>query len=92
MNTSDLFKNYTLDTDSYDYQYTETNNMQYGGTENDIPNGGFPPIYICEVKRKEETLKDDDEKTKREYTTHKTAVSIKSILEKRRKNTPFIKV
>lgn len=84
MNAPDLFKNYTLSTDSYDYQE--------GGTVDNVPNGGFPPIYICEIKKQDESKKDEDEKSKREYTTHKTAVSIKSILEKRRKNTPFIKV
>ena len=54
-----------------------------------IPNGGFPPIYICTSKQSNET--EDKDITKREYTTHKSTVSIKSILEKRRV-VPFLKL
>lgn len=79
MNTLDIFKNYSLDTDSYEYNdYTQ----QIGGS-NDKPTGGFPPIYLCsQVKDKQEKNKED--KTKREYKTHKTSLSIKDILEKRK--------
>ena len=63
--------------------------QQEGGNNNDIPTGGFPPIYICKRKPQEVVLS-EDEKIKREFKTHKTTVSIKSIMEKRRKTTPFV--
>jgi len=61
-----------------------SNNM---ASKLDTPNGGFPPIYICTKKNEEDQQKDT---SKREYTTHKSTVSIKSILEKRRV-VPFLK-
>jgi len=81
-------RNHPLDTDSY------SDNDMYemrGGNNNtnlNKPNGGFPPIYLCAQKTQQEEKTDD--KTKREYKTHKTAISIKSILEQRRKVTPFV--
>jgi hypothetical protein len=87
-----LMKNYSLDSDSYSFgSYNEDKNQTGGQTnvEQNSPNGGFPPIYLCKGKPEETTEKDDA--TKREFKTHKTAVSIKSILEKRRKASPFIK-
>lgn len=54
-----------------------------------FPNGGMPPIYICHSKQGNDDEKKDT--SKREYTTHKSTVSIKSILEKRRV-VPFLKV
>ena len=91
MSISNLFQNNSLDTDSYEYHNTEINNIQFGGN-NDVPTGGFLPIYICTKKDTENEInKNVDEQSKREYKTHKTAVSIKSILQKRRENTPFIK-
>jgi len=121
MNLTDLFRNNTLDTDSYNYSSSESDNIyvndngsqakhqkdvlreessgnkyQSGGEENNIPTGGFLPIYICDKKNiggpPKNGSPDNNEKVKREYKTHKTAVSIKSILEKRRENTPFIKL
>lgn len=47
------------------------------------PNGGFPPIYICEKMPSQSRLVGDELK-KREYETHKTSISLKSILDKRR--------
>lgn len=47
------------------------------------PNGGFPPIYVCEKIPSQSRLVEDELK-KREYETHKTSISLKSILEKRR--------
>jgi hypothetical protein len=44
-----------------------------------IPHGGFPPIYLCETIKKEET-----DKKEREYSTHKNAISIKDIMKKRK--------
>lgn len=53
------------------------------------PTGGFPPITLCEKGESKKALS-EDEKQKREYSSHKTAVSIKDIMEKRRDITPFI--
>lgn len=78
-----LFKNYSLDTDSYEYDGYTINHNQTGGS-NDKPTGGFPPIYICsEITEKKKDDKSKDDKTKREYKTHKSALSIKDILAKR---------
>ncbi len=54
--------------------------------EKDIPNGGFPPIYICNRV----DIKKEEENKNREYSTHKTAVTIKQIMESRKLSTPFI--
>lgn len=53
------------------------------------PTGGFPPIYICPKTSTGEDIK-DDELRRREYSSHKSAVSIKNIMEKRRDVVPFI--
>lgn len=78
----------------YNSGYNRSN--QYGGEGdaiNNEPNGGFLPIYVCKVVDDAEILeqKNRDEKAKREYETHNTSVSIKSLLEARRKNTTFVK-
>lgn len=52
---------------------------QLGG-DKDIPFGGFPPIYLCTTSTE---ITPSDSK-KREYSTHKTAISIKDIMHKRR--------
>ena len=52
----------------------------------DEPNGGFLPIYLCDT---EDTIK--DAQPKREYKTHTTAISIKTLMEKRREKNPFVK-
>lgn len=49
------------------------------------PFGGFPPLAIC---KKADIEKEANNKA-REYSTYKTAVSIKSIMEKRRGINPF---
>ena len=80
----DLMRNYPLDTESPD-----ENMIQVGGkSEEDRPTGGFPPIYFCikieptgNLETKEET------KPKREFGPPSSTVSIKSIMEKRRKVT-----
>lgn len=59
--------------------------MTNSGGSSNKPNGGFPPIYLCKTQVSDMKIRQDD-KTKREYETHKTTVSIKSILEKRRQN------
>ena len=86
-----FFQNQSLSTESYDYPLKDTQELIGGDdSNNDIPNGGFPPIYLCKLIKNNDPFKSDNKKQKREYETHKTAVSIKSILEKRRDITPFI--
>lgn len=92
MNELDIFRNYPLDTESYSYDndsYTESQIFNLQGGNTDKPNGGFPPIYICE-KGQTNVKKSEDNKTIREFTTHASTVSIKDILEKRRDIKPFI--
>jgi hypothetical protein len=65
-------------------------NIQKGGSENSEhsePNGGFPPIFLCDKK-----ISSTEEKEKnREFVTNKKAISIKDIMKKRRDNDiPFI--
>ena len=83
MNTIDIFRNHSLDTDSYEYNDYEYKYTQSGGS-NDKPTGGFPPIYLCSEVKDKTKEKPRSDKTKREYKTHKTALSIKDILEKRK--------
>lgn len=66
--------NSDLSTDMYDYKYGY---KRTSGENVDVPFGGFPPLYVC--KKTTETV----EKPKREYSTHKTAISIKNIMKKR---------
>ena len=55
------------------------------------PSGGFPPIYLCEKNDVDIDVEISDEtKRKREYKTHKTAVSITEIMQRRRNVQPFI--
>jgi len=83
MNTINIFKNHSLDTDSYEYNDSMYKYSQIGGS-NDKPTGGFPPIYLCSQFKDKTKEKQTEEKTKREYKTHKTSLSIKDILEKRK--------
>lgn len=78
-----LMKNYPLETEK------EDSDVLYGGTKTDgsVPFGGFPPIYLCSDKN--EQLITQQNKS-REYSTHKNAVSIKDIMQKRREVIPFI--
>ncbi|CAH6421506.1 Hypothetical protein KVN_LOCUS319 [uncultured virus] len=86
-----VMTNYPLENDSI--ESFESDNSQSGGRDNsDIvnePNAGFPPIYICD-KNTTELFINSAEPIKREYSTHKTSVSIKDIMEKRRNVTPFL--
>ena len=68
--------------------------LQYNGEqETNRPTGGFPPIYICDFEQEKQKQEEVD-KTKREFKTRPSAVSIKDIMEKRRKKgkkiIPFI--
>lgn len=59
---------------------------RFGGADNvDEPNGGFPPIYLCDIKDKEQEASKN-----REYVTHASTVSIKDIMKKRRATTPLV--
>lgn len=57
-----------------------------GSVDASTPFGGFPPIFVCSNDSKT----DNDENKNREYSTHKTSVSIKDIMQRRRNATPFI--
>ena len=67
-------------------KYSNNNNMHGGGMQKTKPFGGFPPIHICS---KEDILNLSDIKN-REYSTHKSSVSIKDIMKKRRDVDPFV--
>lgn len=81
-----LMQNHALASDSDSTTYSP----QKGGAINtniDVPTGGFPPIYMCD-----QVTKDDETTKNREYSSHKTAISIKDIMKKRRDTTPFVSV
>jgi hypothetical protein len=79
---NELMKNHYLESES-----ETSTNKQKGGTINDNePYGGFPPIYICKTKEKE----NEEENKLRQYNKHKNALSIKDIMNKRKNITHFI--
>jgi len=78
-----LMKKYPLQSESEDPEGTLKGGS---GKTGDAPFGGFPPIFICSRDTKMNT----DENKNREYSTHKTAVSIKDIMQRRRDIVPFI--
>lgn len=82
-----LMRNYPLhDSDSEIYIKMNYTKKQKGGINiNDIPTGGFPPIYLCQKSNKN-IIKN----TEREYLSKNIALSIKEIMEKRRDVKPFI--
>ena len=88
MNFQDLFKNYSYNSESYEYPEMNKSSLIGGKQSENIPNGGFPPIYECETI--EESSSDDNNK-KREYKTHNETISIRQLLESRRNNKVFIK-
>ena len=75
---NELMKNHYLESES------ETINKQKGGSNNNEPYGGFPPIYLCD------TIEIKEDNKNREYNKHKNAISIKQIMEKRKNITPFL--
>jgi hypothetical protein len=89
---NDLLKNHPLDsassTNNYDSLANSTDSIGLvlaGGSDETIPDGCFPPIFMCgktEVK--------DEENKNREYSKHKNSVTIQQIMAKRRNTTPFI--
>ena len=58
---------------------------QEGYDTGDVPFGGFPPIFLYKTD-----VKVEDNKKEREYSKHKTSVSIKDIMQKRRNIQPLI--
>ena len=101
---NDLMLNNDLEYDEYSVS-TESdspnsiNNIFVGGnnkakplTQNTSkPSGGFPPIYLCEFNDNDvEDKMKREYKRKREYKTHKTAISISEIMQRRRDVQPFI--
>jgi hypothetical protein len=60
---------------------------QEGYDTGDVPFGGFPPIFLYKTD-----VKVEDNKKEREYNKHKTSVSIKDIMQKRRNIQPFITI
>lgn len=86
-----LMENHSLTTESEGIDKDTMIKLNGGQSKSESqgPTGGFPPITLCEKDKSEKALS-DDEKQKREYSSHKTAVSIKDIMEKRRDVTPFI--
>jgi hypothetical protein len=78
---NDLMRNYPLETDVDSENIEHASQMLKGGNKNDIPNGGFLPIYLCDDK---EDVRKEDIKP-REFTKSSISVSIKDILEKRKK-------
>jgi len=87
----DLMKNHPSIYDETSIIETNTSDNDIhpliGGASKDFPTGGFPPIHLCDPTKKE--ISDKDIK-KREYVSHKTTVTMKEIMEKRRDVEPFI--
>lgn len=79
-----LMRNHPLQSESEDSPC----GTLYGGIKKGVtvPFGGFPPIYLCSKGTEVNT----EERKSREYSTHKTAVSIKDIMQKRRDIVPFV--
>lgn len=89
MDESYIFKNYPLESDSFEYDKRE---IKYGGGVNikEIPHGGFPSILICKSDEKDETISDEEKDIRGFVSMNSNVVSIQNILEKRRKINPFV--
>jgi hypothetical protein len=74
----------TENSDTYGYEKYMNGDMgQQGGNNNSsvsVPNGGFPPIYICNSREQKKEIT-----SVRAYSTNNTAVSIRDIMKNRRK-------
>ena len=77
-----LTKTRTLTSESEDNRDTIVGGYRRDGS---TPFGGFPPIYLCSMNTEMNIQQGN-----REYSTHKTTVSIKDIMQKRRDIIPFI--
>jgi hypothetical protein len=96
MNFQEMFTNHKYNSESFEYPETINHINIKGGAKRtslqtkeleNIPNGGFPPIYECKVIDENE-VKDN---TKREYKSHKETVSIQQLLASRRNRRISIK-
>lgn len=81
-----MAKHKYLKNSNYENIKSKSRYLNHGGNLTDIPSGGFPPIYLCDNV----SVKNDIDNKNREYSTHKTSVSIKDILNKRRDIKPII--
>lgn len=78
---NDLMANHTLESEYEITEYSPTNNVLVGGAPpRDRPNGGFPPIHMCDDKDRK-IIKAPP----REFAAPTGTVSIKSILEQRKR-------
>lgn len=84
---NNLMENDTLEhVDSSTAEITyEQKKTQKGGSSQHFPTGGFPPIIECI-----EDCDSNDYIKQRKYVSHKSSVSIKNIMDKRKEVTPFI--
>ena len=89
---NDLMQNNDLGYDEYSASDSINNIFIGGGDLQNIskPSGGFPPIYLCDEDDEIDLVINDKSKKKREYKTHKTAISITEIMQRRRNVQPFI--
>jgi len=95
MDLSYIFKNYPLNSDSVEYNSTESDNYLYGGQLNEslknIPHGGFPPIIKCKIVEESDVTTSEEDIEKRGFNPEKkNTISIRDILERRRKISPFV--
>jgi hypothetical protein len=87
-----LMRNYPLNTKDSEHDSLQRNssksrgNVQLGGGDEDVPCGGFPPIYVCTKA----TVHKKEENKNREFAPKKSSLSIKDIMQKRRDATPFV--
>uniref|UniRef100_A0A6C0E9T2 Uncharacterized protein n=1 Tax=viral metagenome TaxID=1070528 RepID=A0A6C0E9T2_9ZZZZ len=69
------------------HNHSETE-IQRGGNNSSVPNGGFPPIFLCDNKEQE---KQPDIKIREVAIKKDNIVSIKDIMKTRRDTTPLNK-
>ena len=90
--SASIESNESNESDSINNIFVGEANLRFagGGSQNiSKPSGGFPPIYLCDKDDIDVEISDETKK-KREYKTHKTAVSITEIMQRRRNVQPFI--
>lgn len=62
--------------------------IQIGG--GDRPTGGFPPVYDCEGDTKQSKINQEEEQERKEFSTIKTSVSIKDLIQTKKARKPFL--
>lgn len=89
-----LMMNYPVSTDSLESPYSDQIIEQTGGNFQNRPDGGFPPVYVCnfDTDKKEQSDEIDlsDESNKQRAFASPSSVSIQDIMKKRREVSPFI--